>query len=357
MISSEARDISSGGAMHWQRGWFWIGLVLCHGCTSYIAGKIARPELDTGHQWLAGEIAKDGFKRESLRTKEGVRIAYWIGSPREYLVTQQISGSNSHPHVDMNIAQYAQEGPQASARGTVILLHPIGEDGAMMASWGLYFGHAGFMAVMPDLRSHGDSEKAPVGYGPPEAIDIADLVRQLRAAGRLPEPLYLFGISYGGSVALRAADEIPDVRAVVALEPFANVAQAIERAPQSGLFGHPLLVKWIVTPQRMKSATVEAGKELGIDLEKLDTGDAVARLNTCALIVRGSDDELTDDAQVRAMSERSPWASYVSVSGERHITLPLRAQYLFDPLLGWMTQSSPDMPTTCAKAPHLQVAS
>jgi pimeloyl-ACP methyl ester carboxylesterase len=338
----------------------WLGLcvllVLCHGCTSYIAGKIARPERDNGHRWLADEVASTGFKRETVQTKEGVRIAYWIGSPRDYLVTQQLLGSNAHPHLDMNIIEYPHQASPAPARGSVVLLHPVGEDGTMMASWGLYFGRAGFMVVMPDLRSHGDSGDAPVGYGPPEAIDIADLVRQLRAAGRLPGPLYLFGISYGASVALHAADDIPDVQAVVALEPFANVAQAIERAPQTGLFGHPLLVKWIVTPQRMKAATAEAGKELGVDLEKLDTGDAVARLQTCALIVRGSEDELTDDAQMRAMSERSPWASYVNVPGERHISLPIRTQYLFGPLLEWMMHSSPGLPMACAKTPNLRVA-
>lgn len=301
-------------------------------------------------------MAATGFKRETLQTKEGVRIAYWIGSPRDYLVTQKLEGSNSHPHLDLTIIEYPHQASPAPAKGTVILLHPLGEDGTMMAAWGLYFGRAGFMAVMPDLRSHGDSGNAPVGYGPTEAIDIADLVRQLRAAGRLPEPLYLFGISYGGSVALRAADEIAQVKAVVALEPFANVAQAIERAPQTGLFGHPWLVKWIITPRRMKAATAEAGNQLGIDLETLDTGDAVARLKMCTLIVRGGEDELTDDAQMRAMSERSPWVSYVSVPGERHISLPIRTQYLFNPLLEWMMRSSPGLPTACAKAPNLRVA-
>lgn len=342
--------------MHWKLSWLSVFLLLCHGCTSYIAGKIARPERDNGHRWLAGEMAATGFKRETLQTKEGVRIAYWIGSPRDYLVTQKLEGSNSHPHLDLTIIEYPHQASPAPAKGTVILLHPLGEDGTMMAAWGLYFGRAGFMAVMPDLRSHGDSGNAPVGYGPTEAIDIADLVRQLRAAGRLPEPLYLFGISYGGSVALRAADEIAQVKAVVALEPFANVAQAIERAPQTGLFGHPWLVKWIITPRRMKAATAEAGNQLGIDLETLDTGDAVARLKMCTLIVRGGEDELTDDAQMRAMSERSPWVSYVSVPGERHISLPIRTQYLFNPLLEWMMRSSPGLPTACAKAPNLRVA-
>jgi pimeloyl-ACP methyl ester carboxylesterase len=297
-------------------------------------------------------VPQTQFVRSSLTTQEGVHLAYWIGQPKDYRVDENYRRTGNKFSLALKIDETSTT--QVAVKGSVILLHPMGENGAVMTLWGMHFSSAGYVVVMPDLRGHGGSQAAPLGFGPREAADIADLVRQLRASRQLPGPLYLFGVSYGASVSLYAADVVPDVRAVVALEPFGNVAETIERAPRSEVFGHPFVSHWIATPWRMRQATARAGAELGLDLGQLDTRDAIGKLKACALVIRGDKDALTTDAQMRAMVAGSVWASYANVPGEGHMTLPLRSDVLFDPLLKWMEENTSGGLSACPTTPELR---
>lgn len=307
----------------------------CSGCTAFIARQIERP----GHDAPAGVgklLRKAHFQREDVHTASGVRIAYWYGLPHAYhfsnVVSEQRAGSSINVHLKANI-DIPEPAAVLPKRGSVLLLHGWGEDGASLAPWGLSFAQAGYVVVMPDLRSQGDSSNAPVGYGPREAGDMLDLVRQLRRAGRLPSPLYLFGESYGATVALFMAPQLRGVRGVMALEPYANAAAVIRRAPY--LFAGSWWARWI-SAQDVNKAIAKAGHRLGIDLDEIDAGNVVAAAPACTLIIHGADDKLTAAAALRALSARSRWVRYVSVGGEGHVSLPLRTDRLATPLLGWM---------------------
>ena len=199
---------------------------------------------------------------------------------------------------------------------------------------------------MPDLRSQGGSSDAPVGYGPREASDIVELVHDLQAQHRLPGPLYLLGASYGATVALFAAPQLPGLRGVIALEPCANAVAVIRRAPDSGLFGYKWWARWI-TPKDVDTAIARASRKLDVDLEHVDPGDVLARTANCTLIVRGSHDVLISGKALAVLSRRSSRSSYVEVPGEGHLTLPARTAWLVPPLLVWM-QSLPDAGGKCA---------
>ncbi|HEY1588718.1 MAG TPA: alpha/beta hydrolase [Rhodanobacter sp.] len=325
--------------------------VLC-GCTSFVTRQIERPGRDNREQlaWLRELLKQTDFQFDAMRTRHGVRMAYWYGLPRAYDLKVDVRELRKDYHYSLNFGfKFGVEqgnAPALPARGSVILLHPWSYEGSVLTTWALLFANAGYVVVMPDLRSHGESDDAPVGYGPREADDIVDLVHDLRAANRLPGPLYLFGVSYGGTVALFTAPKLTDVHGVIALEPYANAAEVIRRAPASGLFGYRWLASWI-RPREVDDAIQRASRKLGVDLAHVDPGDALAHTPSCALILRGAEDNLIAGDGLRELARRSPRANYVEVSQEGHMNLPMRTDRLFPPLLEWMQTLPADRNGSC----------
>lgn len=337
-----------------RQGKWWLLLVAglgLSGCTAFVARQIERPG-HTGGSFRSFDetLLKMGFARESALLPDGVRMAYWIAPPRAYQIKEsfrsQPAGKKGRTFsFDMSFGHGPIEPKPIAIKGSVVLLHPWSMNGTAMMPWGLHFAAAGYQVVMPDLRSQGDSSDAPVGYGPREAGDIRELIERLRRRGDLPAPLYLFGASYGASVALFAAPVVPDLRGVVALEPYANAAAVIRRAPASDLFGHRWLARWL-NPQRMNAAIDRASRKLGVDLDAIDLADALSHSDRCSLILRGSRDQLTSRDALLASSKHSPLAVYADVPGMGHMELPLRTDLLFQPVLAWM-QALPAAPQAC----------
>ena len=336
-----------------RHGWMLLlPTLLLGGCTAFVTRQITRP----GHHLPDGEfrelLTAQGLQRESLRTVEGLRIAYWLVPPRAYRVRGKVERTVRDGRVVGGAFKFRIGAdaparlPPLPAKGSVLLLHPWGMSGVAMLPWALKYAQAGYVAVVPDLRSQGSSGDAPIGYGPREAADMVDLARQLRSTGHLPGPLYLVGASYGATVALYVAPGLPQLRGVLALEPYANAAATIRRAPASGLFGHRWLARWI-TPREVDAAIARASRQLGVDLALIDAGDAVAASAVCTLVLRGSDDRLITAAALHAISARSPRARYVEVPGENHLSLPISLDRLFQPSLEWMRALADGAADTC----------
>lgn len=334
-----------------QRRWLLVLLVLmlC-GCTAFVTRKIVQPGHANRAQlaWFRQLLRQADFQFDAMHTRQGVRMAYWYGQPRAYDARVEVEEPRKGNHFTLNFKFGVQPGNAAPlpARGSVILLHPWGMEGSALMNWALLFSSAGYVVVVPDLRSHGESASAPVGYGPRESDDIVDLVRQLRVADRLPGPLYLFGVSYGGTVALFTAPKLAGVDGVVAMEPYANAAAVIRRAPASALFGYRWLASWI-SPREMDNAIQRASRQLDIELAHVDPGDALTQTQACVLILRGADDNLIEGDALRVLSRRSHRASYVEVSEEGHLNLPLRTDRLIPPLLEWMQALPAEQGRSC----------
>jgi len=329
-----------------------LPVLLLGGCTGFVARQITHP----GHQTIGRQfeevLTSQGLRREALATAEGVRIAYWVVPPRAYQVSEQVKRTEHDGRLTAFAIHFKFGAddparlPLLPAKGSVLLLHPWGVGGTAMLPWALKYAEAGYVVVVPDLRSQGGSGDAPVGYGPREAADVVDLAGQLRDAGRLPGPLFVMGASYGATVALFAASGLPQLRGVLALEPYANAADTIRRAPASGLFGHRRLARWI-SPREVDAAIERASDQLGVDLATVDAGEALAASPVCTLVVRGANDRLMPAAALRALSARSPRARYVEVPGENHLSLPISVDRLLAPSIAWMQSVPADAGQAC----------
>ena len=87
---------------------------------------------------------------------------------------------------------------------------------------------AGFHVLLFDLRGHGRSTGNRLGLGWHERGDVRAAVDLLLARGFRPGSIGVHGGSYGAVVALLAASITPEIAAVVADSPFADVRDLMD---------------------------------------------------------------------------------------------------------------------------------
>lgn len=334
-----------------------LAAAMLGGCATYVAHRIQAPDstpsrAERGYGWI---LRAGQFQRASVVTAEGVRIAYWLGRPRAYDwdLRFEVGNGDDQGKLGMGFSFKDIDGAgEIPALGTVVLLHGWELDGSSLTFWAMTLAKAGYVVVMPDLRSHGDSSRVPVGYGPREAGDIADLIHQLRQRDALPGPLYLFGMSYGATAALFAEPRVPDLQGVIALEPYANAAATIRRAPQSGLFAKPWM-RWLASDRVMRRALDKAGRDLHLDLASIMPADALVGMHPCTVLVRGTYDELTSAEELQSLAAQSPRAEFVVAQGEDHVSLGMRVDRVAPAMVAWMRDQAKDA-TQCRSFPPLR---
>jgi pimeloyl-ACP methyl ester carboxylesterase len=166
----------------------------------------------------------------------------------------------------------------------------------------------------------------------------------------LHEPVYLFGVSYGAATALFAEAGLRGhVAGIVAMEPYANAADAIRTLvpgmlamPAQGA-GERLVTAWArhrYTPAATEHAITEADRRLGIDLASIDLHAPLARSQTCTLLLHGTRDEFIPVAASRGLAATAPRTHYTELPLETHMTLPLRVDWLADPLSTWLRDAA-----------------
>jgi alpha-beta hydrolase superfamily lysophospholipase len=93
--------------------------------------------------------------------------------------------------------------PDSSSRGTIVIVHGLGEHSGRYVHVGDFFARAGFTAFAFDLRGHGSSEGRPIFIR--RYQDYLDDLESVFTHLGWPEPLILFGHSLGGQLVLAYA--------------------------------------------------------------------------------------------------------------------------------------------------------
>ena len=324
------------------------GGLLLAGCAEivprYVAQQIEHPARP-GHALVRSEheLARHfiGFQRAQVHLANGLTLVYWYSAPRAFDIHQhdqhgRHGASWSLKRTGMALAPYLLPA-RLPGRGTVLLLPGWSMNALAMSPWAITFAQAGYRVVMVDLPDQGGSSLAPPGFGPAEANDLRELVPQLELAGAIRYPLYLFGASYGADVALFAAHQLAQApRGVIALEPFANVASAIRRAPDSGLFIPPWLAHLLLTRAEMDAAIDRADRALGLDLYTLSPRPALLRAQACVLIVRGSRDRLIGARGLTRMARGLPRVQLLTARTYDHLSLPFAVQGFGTEFVHWL---------------------
>ena len=320
------------------------------GCAS-LADHIAEPP---AHSQLSGLIsAADersiGIDHTTWRTPEGVTLAY-----RRIPSSRRGVAFEFHRRADNSGSwTFRWKGKDAPvplpARGTVVHLSGWGEDGGSLLPWALVFAEHGYEGIAVDLRSTGASSRAPIGFGPREAGDVAALLAHLDDAAQLQHPVYLFGVSYGAATALFTEPALRGrLAGIVAMEPYANAADAV-RTMVPGVLAEPthgvtarLLASWMqhrYDREAVERAIVDLDHRLDLDLAAIDLHAPVAQSRTCTVLLHGARDTWIPPAASRGLAATAPQLHYVELPDEDHETLPLRLDWLTNPLADWMAQA------------------
>jgi pimeloyl-ACP methyl ester carboxylesterase len=277
-----------------------------------------------------------GVHQEFFTQPSGPRIAYVVLEPGDYGLSYRFRADAYHWGIDLKFG--AQPGPPPPPHGTVVLLHGWSLDQASNVHWAVALAERGYRAVSMDLRNHGASGKAPAGLGSREADDVVALIEALERNGRLAEPLFVFGVSLGAVTALETATRSDKVRAVIALEPFANAAEAVRSAGVGLARIAPMhaLTERLATPERLDQVVAELSQRLDLDLGTLRTEDVVKRIDACTVIVHGQRDSLIPIDSTRALGAGQANITRVELPWDGHFSTPARLDLLANPIAAWL---------------------
>lgn len=179
----------------------------------------------------------------------------------------------------------------------VILLHGIGSSRQDLVHLGRIYRARGWAVGMFDARGHGESDSMTVTFGLRERADVRAVVEHLTRRDAAV-PVALHGCSMGAAIALQAAAELPQVRAVVAEAPFYDLA-SMARAQLVGVPG-PLADLGMAVFRGL------APLELGGPLSAVSPAAAIAkRPELRSLIIVGARDHVVPPSHGRRLHRRA----------------------------------------------------
>jgi pimeloyl-ACP methyl ester carboxylesterase len=285
-----------------------------------------------------------------VTTPDGVPVFWRTLDPGDYRMRYAYAGAAGDEDRRMDFTLSLQAPARVdSPRGTVVLLHGWMMDGGSLLPWSVELAQHGYRTIAIDLRNHGRSGTGPSGYGTREAGDVVAVLRQLRAQGEIAGPLHVLGVSYGAATAIFAARDLgAGVGGVVAMESFDNAGGAIRdmvphmldrpaRGPGERLSRQWL--RWHVDARTLDAAIADADRQLGLELDRIDVGAALARAPACVLLLHGRDDAHVPVAHGRALAAAAPRARYLELAGEEHLSLPMRLDRLGPTITDWFDRT------------------
>ena len=191
--------------------------------------------------------------------------------------------------------------PNASGRGMVIYCHGHTNHRGQMLEQAAFLHENGYSGLLFDFRRHGDSEGDLTTFGYYEWRDAQAALRHVVDERGEKGPVILWGVSMGAATALLTATEEPEYDAVIAESSYYAASETL-RSDLSRIFGLPKI------PFGFLTGTITELR-VGIEIDSLDLGRAVAGLgDTAVLLVGGSADRRMPLSNNERLFERIPGA-------------------------------------------------
>jgi pimeloyl-ACP methyl ester carboxylesterase len=181
------------------------------------------------------------------------------------------------------------------ARGTVVVLHGIGDGRASQLPLAALLLSDGYRVLVPDARAHGASGGTMLTAGIAEAVDLDGWVEWIRQQ-HPNECIFAIGTSFGGATALQSLARTPYC-AVVVEAPFAS-AYSMAFYWLGGRL--PLVLRWALMGPVVEAGFSYAQWNYGLALRTVDAIAPVSHSRVPLLVI----DDALDDAVPRRDAER-----------------------------------------------------
>jgi pimeloyl-ACP methyl ester carboxylesterase len=185
-----------------------------------------------------------------------------------------------------------------NSRGTIVLAHGRFGSKDPDLKYVPWLRDAGYNCFLFDFRGHGRSEGEYTSFGYHERKDLLAAIELLRGKGI--DQVGVMGFSLGAVVAIGAAAQCEQIRAVVADGAFVELKKTLARGAEERHVPH-LLIR-LLGP----SILWVAGKRVGGDLEEVEPLRWVGRIAPRALfLIHGEEDPYASMEDVRYLYERA----------------------------------------------------
>ncbi len=319
-----------------------VALLVACGCSTHLARKVIQAPKNgfARHDPIARHLRAPMavFPEQVLRAPDGETLSCRVMEAGDYGLSLLDIVDAVNAGRDIRLS--AQALRPVAFKGTVLLLHGWGMTRESMLPWALELTRAGYRCLLMDLRGHGASSGARIGFGAWEVEDLKAALDQLQSRSILNGPLSVLGVSMGASLGLRLAAQDPRIHAVVALEPFWDARQAVESMARNF---PPLQKKTVLlSDQKMAHILDKAARIGGFTWENARLKKDMGRLKVPALLFHGEDDTLVPPFHSEAILKAAPAGSLLCIIPKNnHLSLPLRVKELAPCITAWIERCSP----------------
>lgn len=174
--------------------------------------------------------------------------------------------------------------PQKPNGKVLLICHGLAHDKRSGIRFVQYLISAGYTLLLIDFRNHGQSEGRITTYGYLEKYDLICAIRTLRERG-INGPIGVLGASMGASIALQAASETNEIKAMVLDSPFSSLekiviehAVAMTRLPKY----------FIYFPLNLASLWIRCVENF--DVYRVSPEESARKINCPLFLIHGSDD-------------------------------------------------------------------
>ena len=203
-------------------------------------------------------------------------------------------------------APIAAEAP-VKPKGLIVVIHGLTDRKEAMLSVAESYAEAGYVAVCPDLRAHGESGGKYTSLGYYEKRDMMALLNHLQQQGYDVSRVGAFGGSLGAAISIQWAAIDPRVKSIIAVAPFAELRSELTHAYAKFNIGS--LIAAVIEDAAQKEGRFKIG-----DVSPLQS---LAAMDTPLYLAHGFKDTLIPDSESRRLFEaaRGPVVYQRAIAG------------------------------------------
>ncbi len=207
--------------------------------------------------------------------------------------------------------------PAGDEQKAIILLHGHRDSRLQLVSRAKLFHQSGYSVLLYDARGCGESDPAKISVGYFETADLIAAIQFVRQKG--VKDIAIAGISQGAATILLAAEQLQDIRCIVAESSYSNILNALDNRFRL-YFGIPTTIGGALF-------VPFAEYFLGVSAAEIDLLQHIAALQCPVFIVSGTADRKTLPQETEKLfnAAREPKQLWM-VEGARHEDL-----YKFQP--------------------------